>query len=682
MKRLRSLVLLSGAFAVPVILVLAGVSAPPEKKGERAGAQERRPIRAAELLERPDSQAAVFFSPGENPQRYAFFHLEFTDPGACQTFTLKGGHALVRFRKWADVLLEAIEEGGKPRLSPEARDSLNQLKNLVWLEWGGVFQVPPPPKVVPSEKIRATKRGEEIVHGGVGNLKGEGVIIAVIDSGIDFHHPDFIRYEDGKPTSRILYFWDTFSANHANGVGKPGPFSFPNKAPIGTLYSRDDLTRELRGEQRRIHDWDDLGHGTACAGIAAGNGNAAGKDDVKKSKHVGVAPEADIIAVRISQGRNMAHGALLCAICDWLESVGAREKKPIVLSCSFGGQHGGRDGSKLEERQLDARFGPDAKDRWCRAICLAAGNDGEYRLHAAVTFDGKNSRQFLKWKGQGQMSLYLDTNDSDDLRLVSVEEPPGPEKPKTKQSKVEQPKPEKPKADQPTPRWKVHSRQLHGITGQAIVVLDLSGDGELSLYSHSGKTRKVDAYIDTGEPVSAEFDDRCAVRGQQIDTPGTAAQAITVGSYDFNDVFDFLGQAMNYYISSRRGDMPMTIGALSAYSNPGPRRQESDGVVKPDIVAPGQYYSAAAVANTKAIRDASGAYRRFNGTSAATPYVAGVVALMLQKNPRLSNAQIKELLARHTRKMDADGKLLERKGWGNGKLDLAAVKRILEAPEP
>jgi subtilisin family serine protease len=68
----------------------------------------------------------------------------------------------------------------------------------------------------------------------------------------------------------------------------------------------------------------------------------------------------------------------------------------------------------------------------------------------------------------------------------------------------------------------------------------------------------------------------------------------------------------------------------------------------------------------------------FNGTSAATPYTAGVVALMFQKKPALTLGQIRELL-KNNASHDGFTATLPNPSWGYGKLDLAAVKRILDA---
>ncbi len=105
-------------------------------------------------------------------------------------------------------------------------------------------------------------------------------------------------------------------------------------------------------------------------------------------------------------------------------------------------------------------------------------------------------------------------------------------------------------------------------------------------------------------------------------------------------------------------------------------------MVKPDLVAPGQYWTASAALNTRAIRDTSGGYRLFNGTSAATPYTAGVVALLMQKKPSITVGEIKDLIRNHADKEDDH---VSRSGrtpnpeWGYGKLNRKAVAAMLEA---
>ena len=468
---------------------------------------------------------------------------------------------------------------------------------------------------------------------------GKGVILAVIDTGIDFHHPDFVTYDkEGQPTSRILYFWDTFSdAYSGQKVGKPASVAYPNGAAIGTIYSRDDLTAELRGSKPRIGVWDTNGHGTACAGVAAGNGNAS------QGQNAGVAPDADIIAVRIAKANGaMTNEYLLGAICDWLDSIAGT--RPVVVSCSFGGQNGGHDGFLVEERQLDARF---ALKRKSRALCIAAGNEGADFMHGEAVFKGQDTPGVLSWKadGPGDLELDVQTNDPDDIDF------------RTAHSEL----------------IKVSSRELDDRSGHSRVVFNIdAGQNSLSVFSKSGKKTQADAYVYGGT-----FDESCCVPGKQIGTPGTTANAITVGSYNWNDEFQTSGVTLSYP-DVDRPDRPMNIGELSAYSNPGYRRGD-DQLVKPDIVSPGQWFAACCAPNVDlpVARDTSARYRLFNGTSAATPYTAGVLALVYEKNPALTVGEIKDLLRQYA-DHDAETGKTPNPRWGYGKLTRAAVERMLE----
>ena len=123
------------------------------------------------------------------------------------------------------------------------------------------------------------------------------------------------------------------------------------------------------------------------------------------------------------------------------------------------------------------------------------------------------------------------------------------------------------------------------------------------------------------------------------------------------------------------------IGAVSSYSNAGPLRRFADlkpDDFKPDLAAPGRFYTApTAEAVDPKERDATGAYRLFYCTSASTPYTAGIIALMLQANPRMTRAEVRSRLIANL-SCPAKSIKLPSPEWGHGKLDKAAVERMFE----
>jgi subtilisin family serine protease len=123
----------------------------------------------------------------------------------------------------------------------------------------------------------------------------------------------------------------------------------------------------------------------------------------------------------------------------------------------------------------------------------------------------------------------------------------------------------------------------------------------------------------------------------------------------------------------------LTIGGLSRYSNAGYlRRRAGPELVKPDVTAPGQYHVAPAADGTPpGFRDKSGRYRIFNGTSAAAPYAAGVAALLLEQRPALTADDFHRLLQKHLTQ-DAQTGACPNPRWGYGKLDAAAVDRMIQ----
>jgi subtilisin family serine protease len=380
--------------------------------------------------------------------------------------------------------------------------------------------------------------------------------------------------------------------------------------------------------------------------------------------------------VKIGDAKGNMPFYTLNAIIEWLSQVSAIESKPVVINFSFGAQAGGHDGNSAMERHLSARF---EQNRAGRVLLIAAGNFREYGVHGKTTIGPKSSPGVLAWNSkipEGQITLYVPRQfntifSPPDVRydplILNVAGPGGTTAVRTPILGVSRP-------------WR------HPVTGEWEIVFTVGpGPGAMNLFSESGRSFAADAYFQAA-PLAGSFISSLTTpsrtfsirrAGEQIAKPGTAASAITVGSYDWNDQFG--GQTM---IACR---LPIIPRQLSCYSNPGYSRA---GNVKPEITAPGQVYTASsarlnsgAPAGEPRMLAEGNAYRYFDGTSAATPYAAGVVALGLQKNPRLTVGEIRRLL-QQSASSDTFTGAVPNPNWGYGKLDLAAVRKFLTAIPP
>jgi len=616
---------------------------------------------------------------------FSLLRVEFESEEACAGFALEKTHTLSRCGRFAEIFVPYAK-------SLEYQDLVSQVAQVRRCETSWAVSAPPAPKASLSQGVSKGRNSEAVVSGGVDGLTGKGVVVAIVDTGVDFRHPDFIASDAaGKPRSRVLWYWDLCKTWSPEGAGAPGPVAYPNGQPIGVVYDNSTLSAVLQleaatsnlGPVRAMAFSDYLGgsHGTCCAGIAAGNGRATPEG------RAGVAPEADLIAVRIGSGSRggLDYAALANVAYAWLkEKAGA---KPLVVSCSWGGGVCGNDGESLEEQYLNTLFPLDAPGR---AICVSAGNRGESPVHASLSIGQEGKSDKLEWIAPSEgafLEIYVHTESQDESWFWEGD---------VREEWVG--------GDPLRPMIKA---QRDPGSGHVVLTVPVEkGVGSLTIWSNSGESYRADAYA-----YGAQL--RWPTYKHLINTPGGAANAITVGSYDWNKVIicgtDASGKArvreLRDQLDSGRA---LRIGGLSFYSSPGPLRAEG-GVQKPDIVAPGSWFLAATPQTlpypSSTIHPAFGAlpvyelplrdgkcalldlegtvldpsryYATFRGTSAACPYVAGVVALMFQKRPTLTPREIKELLAAHaTRDDEVRG---NPDGWGNGKLDLEAVKRVLHA---
>lgn len=193
------------------------------------------------------------------------------------------------------------------------------------------------------------------------SLSGQGVLVAIIDSGIDYENAVF-RNADG--TTRIRALWDqTIPGNPPTGYA------------IGTEYTQTEINAALSATTRQerfriVPSRDTSGHGTSVAGIAAGN----------SADYRGVAFESELIIVKL--GRAMEDGfprtTELIQAMDYVVRKAIEFGMPVAINLSFGNTYGPHDGSSLLERFIE-----DISNIWKSVICIGTGNEGASAGHTS-----------------------------------------------------------------------------------------------------------------------------------------------------------------------------------------------------------------------------------------------------------------------------------------------------------
>ncbi len=448
-------------------------------------------------------------------------------------------------------------------------------------------------------------------------LTGKGVIIAVIDSGIDYFLQDF-QDQNG---SRILFLWDqTATPNGERGWLTPSGFA------SGVEYTKAQIDQALAtGNQTLakeiVPETDIMGHGTAVTGIAAGsNSNAL---------YRGIAPESDLIIVKLGLPgeQGLPRTTELMRAITYVLKKAQELQKPVSINLSLGSTYGSHDGSSLIERFLD-----NASEVNRSVVCVGSGNEAASGGHTSGRLINNKRIELAIGSFESSISVQLWKNYADIFK-VDITAPGGE-------------------------RFTINMNQIGRQTWNVLNTTVLIYVSLPTPYSINQEIffdlipRNTDAFINTGiwtfdmtpvKTVTGNFQmylPNESVRSSAtrflapnseltLTIPSTASKVITVGAYNslFNACADFSG----------RGEQTFPKALTTA-----------NLTMKPDIVAPGVSIMAPAL---------GGGHEPVTGTSFATPIVTGSAALLMQwgivkgNDPNLYGEKVKAYFIKGARQL-------------------------------
>ena len=456
------------------------------------------------------------------------------------------------------------------------------------------------------------------------HLTGKGVVIGVVDTGIDSTHPAF--------QGRILRILDQTLS--------------PGIAPYG-----QELTGKVLG-----HSCDTDGHGTHVAGIAAGNDTTFG----------GVAPEAELVIVKSTLwDTDILEG--IRYIFEFADKLG----RPAVVNLSLGGHFGPHDGSDSLSKGIDELSSAG------KIVCCSAGNEGNNDIHAQAHLSQNGDPHAICFSVPEssasdaiQEVILNGWYAGSDRVAVAIESPKGDW---TGYQEIIQGR-----AFWGT--YNLSDTRIHIATPevdpgnqdhQIQIAVRSHSDGvvtpgiwKLWLRGRDVSSGRVDVWVIDGKnPPQVLFTEGSVSNSLKIGSPGTAHRAITVASYT----------TQNRGLRERN----LAIDDISDFSSEGPLR---NGVQKPDVTAPGTDIVSCMSNHMNPPRpyQTNSHYTVMGGTSMSAPFISGIVALLLQHDSTFTPERIKALLqASSAIPGNRPGSFHPK--WGYGLIDADALADALDS---
>lgn len=483
---------------------------------------------------------------------------------------------------------------------------------------------------------------------------GTNVLVGIIDTGVDFNHPDF---KDASGNTRIKFIWDQVPTG---GSTVPMPYN----------YGIEWTAAQINASVCTHNDLPHYGHGTHVTGIAAGNGLANGT-------HEGCAPKADIVVVALDFNKT---GPTIADAVQYIFSKATALGLPCVINASVGDYYGSHDCTDLEGKMIENMVNNIPG----RVLVGAGGNAGNVKFHVKTSPPlNDTSFTWLKKSGTNQLFYwcYADT-----LQIKNVEISVGANRTNF--------------SDLGRIGFKPYN---YGLTTLKTDTLKKSNGNRIGIVKTSASINTYGVYelfvqvipdsanlfwrveskgvglhnawnfdfVSTGLPTAGQYP--YISKYVKPDTLMTIVsgfqcsdEVITVANY--NNLSQY------YDVNNNLDNTGVIGGKLSLTSSIGPTR---DGKQKPDISATGDYVFSAIplsmlpnlITNAPTVVAQGSMHVQGGGTSAAAPVVAGLAALYLQYNPNATSAMVKNAIDQCAYSDSFTGTSLPNPYWGYGKLD-------------
>lgn len=442
--------------------------------------------------------------------------------------------------------------------------------------------------------------------GGANGLFGDGVIIGIADSGIDYTNRVFLN-ADG--TTRILKLWDQVT---------------------NTVFSEEQINEALSGTNPYdiVNSRDVSGHGTHVAGIAAGNYAE------NRNENLGIATKSKLIIVKMAEpaSDSFPKTTQLMEAVDFIVKQANEYGMPFVMNISFGNTYGAHDGTSLISTYFDSIV-----DGNRTAMVIGSGNEGDSAGHVGgfVAENRDIELQVSDYQGAFGIQLWKNFVDVWGIRITA---PSGVSTPIINKdglifSYSLDNTDVKILYGTPKPYSKYQEIYISLIPNNRYVV---KGIWTITIIPEKTVSGRYDLWLPTSSSININTRFLTPDPFITLTVPSATRKAITVGAYNSNN------------------------DTIATFSGRGFTRE--DNQIKPDIVAPGVDILSASNTGGTTIR---------SGTSMATPFVTGSVALMMEwgivrgNDPFLYGEKVKAYLIRGARHLAGiDRYPSELAGWG------------------